>query len=424
MPPDNHLLVFDITHHAHYTNFLFHWLHYWIEKKPAGRVSFLVDNYLLQEHAGLRKLAQRTGGSAEFVPLSRPDKKKRQRLYKERRRQAVPFHETLKPDAPRDFAGYFDWELFCKYSSQLGATHSVMAHFDHYLPLVAGGLPTPTRFSALYLGTTFHLPSRRENSAFRVGQIREKLLLARILRHPHLHTLFFTDYTVIEPLQSFPEASKVAYLPDVATLPPPSPARNEKLRDSLNLDSNETVFLIFGSLTPRKGIEAFLAALEELPAGTSSRVCLLIAGTCSTEYREVLEKRIVEVEAITQARVVRRHEYIPDDEMPAYFHLADVIVTLYDRHAGVSSVNLLAAAARTPVLSSNWGMMGQAATEWNLGPTVAPDNSAAVAAAITRLLEEPAENFCDTRQMRRLADQHTPVSFCRAFFDRLGCPAT
>lgn len=415
-----HLVIFDITEDSHFPSFMRHWIQQWTRVPRFGaKLSFVVDNYLLKQHSSLVKLAEEAGPSVELVSLSRDESELRRQMHTDPERQAVAFHRVLDPAAAQQFFGYFDWRLFCDYAERLQATHAVIAHCDQYLPLIGDSGRAPAKFSGLYFAPFFHeaaLPG--ETAEFHARRLREKFFLTRSLRHPNLHTLFFLDHTVMEPLRSFPCSAKAAYLPEVVSLPKPDEEQVAALRAESGPE--RVTFLIFGHLTPRKGVVPFLRALENLPADLGRHICVRLAGRSDPEYERSLEPLLERLKQNTPILVIRRCGYVADQELAALVEASDVLVTLYQQHHGPSNVNLIAAFAGKPVLSGDTGFSAHEVRKWGLGLTVDSAQPQAIANAVLQFLCRPPQDLCDRERMKRLADNHTPERFASTFFSRLG----
>ncbi|NJN73985.1 MAG: glycosyltransferase [Limnothrix sp. RL_2_0] len=78
-------------------------------------------------------------------------------------------------------------------------------------------------------------------------------------------------------------------------------------------------------------------------------------------------------------QIITRYEFIPDSEVHAYFQIADVVLALYLRHIGMSGILLLAAESGTPVLSTDYGLMGEIVRQYKLGATVNSGNPIEIA---------------------------------------------
>jgi glycosyltransferase involved in cell wall biosynthesis len=232
--------------------------------------------------------------------------------------------------------------------------------------------------------------------------------------------LFFLDPFALEQARTFAGGEKAIYLADPIRMPPVSAEQVSQLAAELGIDPQRQVFLLFGHLDKRKGMQQMLAALPYLSADQCQRLCLLLVGPLSSTYQAQLDAEIETVCAIQPVQIIRRYGYAPQSEAPVYFHLADVVLTAYPQHFGMSGVQLLAAAAGKPILSSRHGLMGELARRYGLGLNVDAADSQAIAGAIGRFLEEDPASLYDPALMRRLAEEHDGRLFGRTIVEGLG----
>src|SRR3954447_19868933 len=102
-----HLLIFDITHDSHFTNFIRHWIHQWLRAPRGGaRLSFVVDNYVLQRHSELTRLMQDAEGNVQLIELSPDEKRSRKSIYSAPERSAIAFHRLINSREAHRFGGF------------------------------------------------------------------------------------------------------------------------------------------------------------------------------------------------------------------------------------------------------------------------------------------------------------------------------
>jgi glycosyltransferase involved in cell wall biosynthesis len=96
----------------------------------------------------------------------------------------------------------------------------------------------------------------------------------------------------------------------------------------------------------------------------------------------------VSLEASTHVRLVPR--YVSDNELPAFFRRADLIV-LPHRTVDVSGVLFAGLAFGKPMILSDVGGFREVVEEHGAGRLVPPGDPAALSAAIAELLADPTE---------------------------------
>ena len=161
------------------------------------------------------------------------------------------------------------------------------------------------------------------------------------------------------------------------------PIEKAEARRRLELPAQAPVLLFFGFVRPYKGLRVLLEAmpsvLTHLPEAR-----LVVAGECYDDasiYRNLVEKLGI-------SRQVRlRLEYIPDEVIPALFSAADVVVQPYTS-ATQSGVAQIAFHFARPLIVTDVGALAETVPDGVAGLVVPPENSEALADAITRFFKE------------------------------------
>ena len=137
-------------------------------------------------------------------------------------------------------------------------------------------------------------------------------------------------------------------------------------REAVGLPPNVPIVLMFGELARRKGVDTMLDGLARLPAST--RVQGLFAGRMCPEVRARYDKRIAELR--TRGRLLWRDEFVPEQNVAAYFCAADAVACPYPIYFSVSSNTATrAAAAGRPIIVSSHGFLGRITSERRIGLT-------------------------------------------------------
>ena len=171
----------------------------------------------------------------------------------------------------------------------------------------------------------------------------------------------------------------------------------QDLRDELGLKPHHKVLLTVSRLVERKGIDTVLRTLPEV-ARRAPDVQYLIIGDKKKEAQEHkrLEK-IAREQGVTDR--VRFLGAVPPDELPRYYNVCDVFVMPSRENPpyveGFGIAFLEANACGKPVIGARSGGIPDAVLDGETGLLVEPDDEAALAEAIHRLL-------CDIPLARRL----------------------
>jgi glycosyltransferase involved in cell wall biosynthesis len=151
-------------------------------------------------------------------------------------------------------------------------------------------------------------------------------------------------------------------------------------KQKLGINKDEKTLLFFGNIAPYKGLEYLVSAFTEL-----SRECstyrLIIAGSvknCQTYWRAVEQSIIL---SGVGERIIRKIEYVPDEDTEIYFKAADALVLPYT-YIFQSGVLFLGYGFGLPVIASNTGSMQEDVIQNKTGFIHEAKNAAALAEAI------------------------------------------
>lgn len=403
---DRKIVLFDLYFNGHHAGYIQHLVRYWCEQGFPGTLDVVVSPKFVQLHSDVVNVASDYGQkNVNFVAISSEE-------------DAIL--QSKKSSFDRAFGAFREWNLLCKYASLLEATHCLLMYFDSLqLPLaLARKLPCP--MSGIYFRPVFHYgdfssftPSARE----RFWQLRDKFFLSRTLRHSQFKTLFCLDPFVVARIKNFNQNVEAIHLADPVQIYGYGDSQIEKLREGLGIHPGRTAFLMFGDLRKRKGIHQLLDALTLLPAHFCEKLCLLLVGPIGTE--QLVQTRIAEISQSLPIQVVKHDRFVPEREIQPYFQVADVILAPYQRHIGMSAILVRAAAAQKPVLSSNYGLMGELVKSYKLGIAVDSMIPAEIAKGLTQFLLESPAKFYDVSSMKSFAEQNTAERFASTIFQHI-----
>jgi len=155
-------------------------------------------------------------------------------------------------------------------------------------------------------------------------------------------------------------------------------------RASLGLDPGTPLLLFFGFIRRYKGLHVLLGAmprvLEQIPNAR-----LVVAG----EF--YADEDALRTQAAPFGQAIRFvADYIPDEQVAAYFCAADVVVQPYVS-ATQSGVAQIAFHFGRPVITTNVGGLAEIVPDGVAGLVVPPEDARALAAAIIRYFEEGME---------------------------------
>lgn len=161
---------------------------------------------------------------------------------------------------------------------------------------------------------------------------------------------------------------------------PQKPLEKSEARKKIGLgDYNGCVFLFFGTIRRDKGLDNLLRAFTMLQQEECRLVIagMPLDGEISQDTREIL----------SSSRVMARLEYVPEDQIDAFFYASDALVLPYCGFYAGSSGPLYEAGARAlPVIVSDVSEMSLITRESDLGMVVPPDDTDSLANALKRFI--------------------------------------
>lgn len=372
----------DITGHHH--NYLCLLIDFWKSHQLDGRL------YIVAPEGFGTYMERRRSESVEFIPI--PSKE-------------VSHLESL-PLYKRSFA---EWDTFLKYTQDLSPTHGLLMFFDLFQLGIWLGKSAPFKVSGIYFRPNFHytLDLRFGSSAW-----QKKIVLKKALQTRQLHTLFCLDHSAVAPIQQLGPNKQIKPLNDPIKWVPTDKDFKQKAKQRCQIESGRKVFLLLGHLDSRKGIEPTLKALSGLTPLEAQQVALIIAGPIQPEYRATIEAHIAS--SPKEVQIITIFENLNEPWMQVFCDLSDYILTLYQKHVGMGSTIIRAALSEKPILSSDYGYMGQVVKERRLGIVVDSSSPEAICGAFRKALQ--GQVTYDKASMRTLAAENTPEAFGEQIF--------
>ncbi|MEL7038717.1 MAG: glycosyltransferase [Cyanobacteria bacterium J06592_8] len=401
-------MLFDLSLRGHHPIYIRHLIQYWQKFNLVGNLDIVVLPQFLEEHREVVDLAASLGlDSIKFVAITEEE---------------ATILNSRKPRIKRFMRNFQEWKIFCHYTQLLQATHGLLMYFDTCEFPLGFGVQSPCPFSGIYFRPTFHYgqeltnyqPSRQD----KIQEWRERVLLSRILRNPQLQNLFCLDPFAVKHLNQYPGKFEAVHLPDPVERMRVSDEQSLQLREALGIESDRKVFLLFGAITARKGIYQILEAIALLSPEECQKLCLILVGESS-----ISDSINAEMEKLRQTHPVQficRYEFISDGEVETYFKMVDVVLAPYQRHVGMSGILLLAAAAEKPVLSSDYGLMGEMVKRYGLGLTADSTVPSQISQGLSQLLSENLDQLYDRTRMQSFAQQNSAEAFAEIIFKKIG----
>jgi glycosyltransferase involved in cell wall biosynthesis len=156
-----------------------------------------------------------------------------------------------------------------------------------------------------------------------------------------------------------------------------------------------------------------------LPPDLEQRLCLVIAGQANAQERTRITAQISELQQKCKVQIITHCEFVPESDVQIYFQLADVVLAPYQKHVGMSGILIWAAVAQKPVLSSNYGLMGELVRRYRLGVVVDSTSPAQIAEGLVQCLGRSPQELGDPQQMQAFAQENSADKFAHTIFKAL-----
>lgn len=192
-----------------------------------------------------------------------------------------------------------------------------------------------------------------------------------------------------------------------------------QVRDGFDIESEDIVVLLVGSLEPRKGQLEFLTGVApELSSSAKRTRVILVGGTKDGDesYERACRRAAARLKAPRVTFVGYR---------PSVFDwlLACDLVVLPSRAEGLPRTALEAGAFSRPVVGTQIPGMADAVIDNETGFVIERENHGAFGAAIVRLADDEMLRSQLGAQARTLVEQHFDIELCRERFQEVlkGC---
>ncbi|GAB3945647.1 hypothetical protein GCM10028805_15090 [Spirosoma harenae] len=388
------ILLFDTIIDGHHPDYLCHLISYWLHTQPEGELVVATPASFEPIFRQLHEKAPEVT-TIQFVPIEQSEI--------DFTRQGSMIRRSFR-----------EWNLLLSYSQRYQATHVLLMYFDIFQLGLWLGRKATSRVSGIYFRPDFHY-TRATGLKSYLNKLRKKLTLRGLLNQGALTNLFCLDHSAVPLLNEINTQVNVIALPDPVKSYPITTAESEALRSELQIDPDRNVFLLFGYLDDRKGIEPVLDALKQLNPAAQEKICFLLVGAIQPDYQVKIEHQIAEVGPNVQ--IVTVFKEIKGRSIQLYFDVSDYVLALYQRHVGMASVIIRAAISGKPLIASDYGYVGHVVSQKQLGIVTDSTSPEAISQVLEQVLTEGMTY--SSKNLQEVADQNSDVSFAKTIFDNL-----
>ena len=402
------LMVFELSVGGHYGEYIAHIVKYWQKYNTEKKLYIVVVPSFSRQHPDVVDLAAKC--DPKRIQLVTINSQELARLKP---------HDTT---VSRNIRAWQEYSLAGKYARKLGAEHIFFPYFDsRQIPLLIRK-SLPCSYSGIYFRPSFHYQHFGKHQFTWKDWLqkwREKLTLSVLLKDSQLKNLFCLDPFAVKQINLLSGKQKANHISDPVKVRDSYYVERQQIRAELGIEESRQIYLLFGGIDSRKGFKQLLESIDFIPQQLQNRLCILVVGAIDKAYYQSCTEAIDRLRQQTEVQIIIRDRYIPETEIQKYFELADVILALYQRHVGMSGIINRAAATQKPVLSSDYGLMGELTRRYQLGLTIDSTIPEAIAQGLVQFLTNSPKQYCNFQKMQEFAQQNTPQRFAQTIFQHI-----
>lgn len=245
---------------------------------------------------------------------------------------------------------------------------------------------------------------------------RKKAQISWMLRNEKINRIFLLNdkEKAVELNKYYRKRAVFKSLPD--PVQPLSSAQIDPASSTRDEDDGRVKFLLFGSLSKRKGIFTALNALQVLPNSVSSHVEVIFAGKLNKKNRASFISKFKHLKTNNSGiKLTLIDQFLTNAESAKLFERADFILAPYIGSEASSGIIGHAAFYKKPVIGPGRGVIGKLIKDYNLGLAIEPIDSANLSSAIVRASSRPIK--LNTEGMDLFVQERLPDAFAKFLMD-------
>jgi glycosyltransferase involved in cell wall biosynthesis len=208
------------------------------------------------------------------------------------------------------------------------------------------------------------------------------LLLA--LKNKSLEKIFIlNDENSCSQLNTrFKKETLFTYLPD--PIPIICPDESFNIYKEYNIETNRKIFLLFGTLSERKGVTETLESTFFIEESTQQNIAILIAGKTKEESLiHKINEFISQNKNLTKVQIIWDNSFIVNSKMAALFKQIDFVLIPYKNPEASSGVLGHAMKSNKPVIGPSKGLIGEIIVAYKMGVIINEITPIEIALAIS-----------------------------------------
>ena len=377
----NRILLFDTITDGHHPDYLIHLIGFYSGKKDVELYVSTGESFKSQFDARQKAEDNPWGDNVTFLPIP-----------------------TDKLNSIHSKSIYLrsiiEWNLLVETAKEINASQVLLMYFDYYQMGILIGKKAPCPVSAIYFRPNF-----TENNNGVYPQIK-KWILSNVLKSGQIQNLFCLVHALVPYMKGQKTQTQIIPICDPIKQFQISKSEIAEFKNKFKVPTDKKIFLNFGYLDDRKGMEVFIDACSTLSKEALAKICLLLAGPVPEYYEKIIEAKLAQV---PELEVIRCYGYLPAREVQICFEISYLVLILYQDFLNMSSVLIRAAMANKPTFATQTGMIGELVSRNNVGVTVDATSVSEVANELNAIINNGISYSEDN--LKQLVEENSLNSF-------------
>ena len=375
------ILLFDTITDGHHPDYLIHVIGFYSGKKEVELYVSTGESFKSQFDARQKAEDNPWGDNVTFLPI--PTNK------------LNSIHSK-----PIYLRSIIEWNLLVETAQSINANQVLLMYFDYYQLGILIGKKALCPVSAIYFRPNF---TENDNGIY--PQIK-KWMLSKVLKSGQIQNLFCLVHALVPYMKGQKTQTQIIPICDPIKQFEILKPEIVEFINKYKIPTDKKIFLNFGYLDDRKGMEVFIDACAALSSEALTKVCLMLAGPVPEYYEKIIEAKLAQV---PELEVIRCYGYLPAREVQICFEISDVVLILYQDFLNMSSVLIRAAMANKPTFATQTGMIGELVSRNNVGVTVDATSVSEVRNELNAMIQNGISYSEDN--LKQLAEENSLNSF-------------
>jgi glycosyltransferase involved in cell wall biosynthesis len=288
-------------------------------------------------------------------------------------------------------------------------------HFDKALAIL-GDPFKGTPFVAMYNSPKFHFHFFNFTNSVRF-KLFSKYLFERILKMNNLVKILVNDHLFIKYIKiiSLKNINKIKFF-----FHPVKFYKDYSKKISykkLELPKNSIPILVYGYLRMSKGIIELLNALSD--PRVSTKLVVILAGNQVSELRKILQQKYYN-DLVKKKKLFIYNYFHNEKDEAILFSAAKIVWVAYNKTPFASGVLIQAAVKRIPVIATDYGIIGDLTSKYNLGVKVNIDIKNSIIKALNNMCYKKYDSkFLNKNNKNILIKNSKPKFFMNLVYNLL-----